>query len=66
MIQDRIQKVKEGTGEIYKVILMDFSMPVMDGPTTAMELRKVIAANDIEQQPYICCCSAYTEDSFIE
>ena len=66
MIQNRIQKVKEGTAEIYKVILLDFSMPVMDGPTTALELRRVIAASGIDQQPYICCCSAYTEDNFIE
>ena len=66
MIQERILMVKEGTGEIYKVILLDFSMPVMDGPATAMELRRVIAESGIEEQPYICCCSAYTEDNFIE
>ena len=41
-------------------------MPVMDGPTTARHLRKLIATNEIEEQPYICCCSAYTGDNFIE
>ena len=51
---------------MYKVILLDFSMPVMDGPTTAIQLRRLIATNGIEEQPYICCCSAYTEDNFIE
>ena len=32
LIQQRIQKVKQGDGEMYKIVLLDFSMPEMDGP----------------------------------
>ena len=32
LIQKRIQKVEQGDGEMYKFVLLDFSMPEMDGP----------------------------------
>ena len=45
---------------------MDFSMPVLDGPTATKAIRNYLEQNGIsrEQQPFICCMSAYPEQSF--
>ena len=54
---------------MYKVILLDYSMPSMDGPTTATHIRNLlenkgdIVAAEL-QRPYICCCTAYDEAGF--
>ena len=42
---------------------MDYSMPEMDGPQVATELRQILDMTGIEA-PYICCCTAYGEASF--
>ena len=48
---------------MYKVIFLDFSMPEMDGPQVASELRSILDMAGIEV-PYICCCTAYAEATF--
>ena len=50
---------------MYKVIFLDYSMPEMDGPQTASELRQILDMAGLEV-PYICCCTAYTEASFMK
>ena len=40
LIQQRIQKVSQGDGEMYRLVLLDFSMPEMNGPQVAIEIRK--------------------------
>ena len=50
---------------MYKVILLDYSMPVMDGLETAKQIRQLLQRHEA-YQPYIICCSAYDEDSFKE
>ena len=32
IVMDRIKKVQEGTAQMYKLVLLDYSMPQMDGP----------------------------------
>ena len=32
LVQERIKKAKAGTDHMYKLILLDYSMPQMDGP----------------------------------
>ena len=32
IVMDRIKKVQAGTAQMYKLILLDYSMPQMDGP----------------------------------
>ena len=52
---------------MYKIILLDYSMPEMDGPNVAAEIRFIFQQNTLlgeDQIPYICCCTAYTETSF--
>ena len=52
---------------MYKVILLDYSMPEMDGPQVAAEIRRIFQNSvllDTESVPYICCCTAYSEATF--
>ena len=50
----------------YKLILLDYSMPEMDGPEVARLMRQVCDNLSCSQcMPYIVCCSAYGgENSF--
>ena len=50
-------------------------MPIMDGPTFTIELRKYIdeQKRDINNslscdivQPYICCCTAYNSEVYVD
>ena len=51
---------------MYKLILMDYSMPILDGPTATFKIRKLLAQNEefTKDYPYICLLSAYKEDAF--
>ena len=50
---------------MFKLILLDYCMPEMDGLETAKKIRELIATKGITQ-PHICCASAYTEPSFVK
>ena len=67
MIQSRIELVYRGQANMYSVIFVDYSMPEMDGPQVAIEIRKIFKESILlnqSHQPYICCCTAYAEASF--
>lgn len=64
-IMERVSNFKENGGPpMYKIILLDYSMPEMDGPTTSREIYRLYADDKNIQMPYICCCTAYAEASF--
>ena len=66
-VQERIKEFAEGTGELYKLILMDYSMPGMDGPTAVGEILRLYQESphiSADQFPFICCCTAYSEAQF--
>ena len=48
---------------MYQLMILDYSMPEMDGPQVAIEIRNMLQSQDIKI-PYICCYSAYTEASY--
>ena len=53
----------QGQAVPYKLILLDYSMPDMDGPQTAIEILD--KAREVQVPlPYICCLTAYTENEF--
>ena len=68
LVRERVQTVQKGSGNItmYKLIFLDYSLgDDLDGPEVAQEIRKIVEeTKGIVEQPYICCCSAYTESSF--
>ena len=39
LIKVRLNKVLQGQASMYKFILMDYSMPEMDGPQTVLNIR---------------------------
>lgn len=51
---------------MYKLVMMDFSMPVCDGATATKAIRSLLTKKGYsrEQQPFICCLSAYSEQEF--
>lgn len=51
---------------MYKLILLDYSLgDGLDGPDVARQIIRITEQAGLSQ-PVICCCSAYTEDSFIK
>ena len=50
---------------MFKLIMLDYCMPGMDGPTTSRELNKLLEVVKYKgPKPYICCLSAYSEDFY--
>ena len=52
---------------MYQLIMLDYSMPDLDGPQVAIRIRELILENEHlgeTKVPYICCCTAYAEASF--
>ena len=42
LVEDRIAKVKEGKAEMYKILLIDYSMPDFDGLELIQRLRSML------------------------
>ena len=68
IVEARIKLFESGEAPMFKIILMDYSMPEMDGPTATIEMLKLFASSRIISDeglaPFICCCTAYGEASF--
>ena len=57
---------------MFKLILLDYSMPELDGPSTAKEIRR-ISGQSLKNEsqcliaaPYICCLTAYQHEDYEE
>ena len=48
---------------LYPVILLDFSMPELDGPSTAIQIRKLCTDANLAC-PWMACVTAYTDPQF--
>lgn len=44
---------------------MDFSMPVMDGPTAVKYILTILEAKKVHP-PYIVCVTAYSDEAFVK
>ena len=52
---------------MYEIILLDYSMPDIDGPVVATNIREMLSdcmLISADQTPFICCCTAYDERKF--
>ena len=69
LIKERFALVKQGKAQMYKLILLDFSIPDLDGPEIARQARIFFKENSTSVadrlDPVICCCTAYTEATFM-
>ena len=66
MVKRRIELVQEDKAtryQVFKLILLDYSMPEMNGPEVAVEIRRIVGEAGLDQ-PYICCCTAYGDESY--
>ena len=67
-MQKRIELVEKRLAPMFKIVLLDYSMPEMDGPTTAEEMWRLFRNSSIitneKLQPYICCCTAYVDEEY--
>ena len=55
----------------YRLIFMDYSMPYVDGIEASINIFEQFRSrgfqpDDFIEWPYICCLSAYSDDTFIE
>ena len=55
----------------YRLIFMDYSMPIRDGIKTTKLIQQLMVdrgldPNNINECPYICCLSAYADASYVE
>eukprot|EP00353_Schmidingerella_taraikaensis_P018082 CAMPEP_0185621122 /NCGR_PEP_ID=MMETSP0436-20130131/56289_1 /TAXON_ID=626734 ORGANISM="Favella taraikaensis, Strain Fe Narragansett Bay" /NCGR_SAMPLE_ID=MMETSP0436 /ASSEMBLY_ACC=CAM_ASM_000390 /LENGTH=67 /DNA_ID=CAMNT_0028262091 /DNA_START=240 /DNA_END=440 /DNA_ORIENTATION=- len=42
-------------------------MPEMDGPQVARAVRKILEREVVvSERPFICCCTAYSEPTFVK
>ena len=58
---EKVKKRYKRTGDSYKLILMDYSMPICSGPKATQEILKYLAKKAPNvPRPYICGVSAYT------
>ena len=58
-----LSKRIESKDPLYKLILLDYSMPEKDGPQTASDIRSLCEEKGVVK-PHICCVTAYSEDQF--
>ena len=60
-----VQQRHRETGDGYKLIMMDFEMPVCNGPPAAKAIIEYLSVNASSlAKPYICCLSAYEAQCF--
>ena len=49
---------------MYKLILMDFSMPLCDGPSSTSQIRSFLSARENQEQPFIAFLTAFSEEQY--
>ena len=54
---------------MYKLILLEYFMPRMDGPAIAKEINRLVSSSLLltpEDRPHIVCCSANGEAQVVD
>lgn len=66
-IQERTELVYQQKAAMFKLVLIDYSMPEMDGPQVANQIRSLFKTSIVLTQddvPYLCCFTAYAEAAY--
>ena len=63
LIDNRIMEYLTIDTPMFRLILLDFSMPDMDGPEVYRKIKQTMKDSGL-QIPYVACCTAYSEDIF--
>ena len=58
---DRVESNKP----LYELIMLDYSMPVLDGPSAAKKIVELVTSKGLKK-PFICCVTAYGDDAHIK
>ena len=64
IIKEDIKKNKYSTCS-FKLILMDYEMPELDGPDTASQIREILYFENIEQ-PIIACITGHSDKKYLD
>ena len=59
IVKERIAKTNQGITSMYKIMLIDYCMPDLDGLEFLKNVRSMIDANKSLSHPIYCCCTAY-------
>ena len=54
MVKERF----ESQTRMYTLLLIDYSMPSLDGPSLTIEIANFLKEKGIDM-PFVCCCTAY-------
>ncbi len=62
---DLVKKRLTSNMTTYKLIMMDYSMPVLNGAQTTLLIRQILTnqAPDLPQ-PFVCCLTSYAERNY--
>mmetsp|Transcript_23750 Transcript_23750/g.42046 ORF Transcript_23750/g.42046 Transcript_23750/m.42046 type:complete len:701 (+) Transcript_23750:236-2338(+) len=55
-----LEMIKNRSFDMYRVVILDYEMPVMDGPTTALKLKELLMQGVISTLPALVGHTAYT------
>ena len=60
-----VQRVEKGQ-PTYQLIMLDFSMPYIDGPTCCLQVKDLLTGKGFSKGdlPFICMLTAYQEKAF--
>ncbi len=69
--EDAVQVIKDQVNSgrpVYKLIMMDYSMPDINGPEASKRIREFLTERGIprKSQPYICLLTAYSGKKYHE
>ena len=63
-VKERVKNTRQESHiPMYQLLLLDYSMPEMNGIQFMAQLKTMLADEGVEV-PYVCCCTAYAEESF--
>ena len=63
MVRLRIELYFEEKVPMYELLLLDYSMPDLQGPEVSIKVRRMLRDNAI-RQPIIYCCTSYDGIAF--